>query len=173
MARTIPRLVCLILMAGLTGACGQKAATAQTDSGKEAAVAAAPEIASAAAVESLPLKRGFYVSSDTPCGRASNATLSLLSREGFTVAGRDFCAFLKIEKTGATTYRVTEECSSGGEAWGSEEHKETQIVAWEIPNDASHSRKNENTGWESSARYCAQSSLPEPWRDNDIRDLIH
>lgn len=27
-------------------------------------------------------------------------------------------------------------------------------------------------GWEGSARHCPQSSLPEPWRDNDISDLI-
>jgi hypothetical protein len=132
---------------------------------------AAPETEKPASVASLPLKRGFYVVSDTPCGRASNATLSLLRRDGFTVSGRDFCEFVKIEKTGATGYRVTEECSSGGEAWGTEEQKDTSVVTWEIPGDTQFRRKSDS-GWESSARYCAQSSLPEPWRDNDISDLV-
>lgn len=139
----------------------------------EAASAVAQEApAATTTVKTLPLKRGFYVASDTPCNRASNATLSLLGSDGFTVAGRDFCTFRKIEKTGAASYRVTEECSSGGEAWGSEEQKDTNVVVWEISGDSTYKRRNQSSGWESSARYCAQSSLPEPWRDNDISDLI-
>ena len=139
--------------------------------------AAAPAVAqetsaAATSIKALPLKRGFYVSSDTPCNRASNATLSLLGGDGFTVAGRDFCTFRKIEKTGAASYRVTEECAGGGEAWGSEEQKDTNVVVWEISGDSAYKRRNQSSGWESGARYCAQSSLPEPWRDNDISDLI-
>ena len=196
MMRRLPLLISI----GLLAACGETAPTpgndaanAVTDSAPadavenggidtvaanavEAAATAAPDASpepeKPAGVAILPLKRGFYVGSDTPCGQASNATLSLLRRDGFTVAGRDFCEFVKIEKTGATSYRVTEECSSGGPAWGTEEHKETHVVAWEIPNDISYKRKSESSGWESSARYCAQSSLPEDWRDNDISDLI-
>lgn len=40
----------------------------------------------AAPAASLPLKRGFYVASDTPCGQASNGTLSLLQRNGMNVS---------------------------------------------------------------------------------------
>lgn len=187
------RILALIISTGLLAACGETPSNSGNDTANAAdaanisapveaaangvadaanateAAATAPE--KPASVASLPLKRGFYVASDTPCGQASNATLSLLRRDGFTVSGRDFCEFVKIEKTGATSYRVTEECSSGGEAWGSEEQKDTSVVAWEIPNDTSYKRKSDS-GWESSARYCAQSSLPEPWRDNDISDLI-
>lgn len=133
----------------------------------EATVPAAP---TAAKVASLPLKRGFYVASDTPCGQASNATLMLVRRDGIN-GSRDSCTFKKIEKIGATTYRVTDSCSTGGEAWGTEEQVETAISTYEILNDTSYKAKSDS-GWEHGARYCAQSSLPEPWRNNDISDLI-
>jgi len=192
------RRLSLLIFLGLLAGCGQTASAPASETANEAGSAAndsapvsaadnatdsgmanatdaptpaASETEKPASVASLPLKRGFYVASDTRCGRASNATLSLLGRDGFTVSGRDFCEFVKIEKTSATGYRVTEECSSGGEAWGTEEQKDTSVVAWEIPNGTSYKRKSDS-GWESSARYCAQSSLPEPWRDNDISDLI-
>lgn len=40
----------------------------------------------------LPLQRGYYVASDTPCAKASNATLLLLRRNGIGGA-RYFCEF--------------------------------------------------------------------------------
>jgi pyruvate/2-oxoglutarate dehydrogenase complex dihydrolipoamide acyltransferase (E2) component len=195
MTRTNPFLVSAILLAGLTSACGQNAATAE-DGAKNAATAeampenitaldmpvrdeasaatpaaaetaaasaatkeapaAAPAQAATATLKSLPLKRGFYVSSDTPCNQASNATLRLVTREGINFA-RDICTFRKIEKTGATSYRVTESCSG-------------EPQAYEIPNDTTFTVTYEG-GSQSSARYCAQSSLPDPWRDNDISDI--
>lgn len=193
MRKTNPFLVSAVLLAGLTAGCGQKAATAEDGSEKAAASetmsenaatlampvddantatpaavatsaasavatapAAAPEKAVAAAtVRTLPLKRGFYVASDTPCAQASNATLRLVTREGINFS-RDICTFKKIEKTGATSYRVTESCSG-------------EPQTYEIPNDTSFTVKYE--GGSDSARYCAQSSLPDPWRDNDISDI--
>lgn len=128
----------------------------------------APEPEKPASVASLPLKRGFYVASDTPCGQASNATLTLLRRDGFG-GSRDFCEFAKIEKAGAASCRITEKC---GDLQAGPDSEFTQAVAWEIPGDTQFRRKTDS-GWESSARYCAQSSLPEPWRDNDISDLIN
>lgn len=195
MTRTNPLRASVILMAGLTTACGQKAATvedsaesaaeaqalaenaaapvATTDTAETAKTAAtpvaavetaaaavapvsAPEKAASATVRSLPLRRGFYVASDTPCNQASNATLRLVTREGINFA-RDICTFRKIEKTGATSYRVTESCAD-------------EPQAYEIPNDTSFTVTYEG-GSQSSARYCAQSSLPDPWRDNDISDI--
>ncbi len=187
----------LFVSIGLLAACGEGASTpaavtavtgAATSSSGAAvnavesgsalpvsATTAAPETSASSApapekVAGLPLKRGFYVASDTPCGKASNATLLLVRRDGIN-GSRDTCTFEKIEKIGATTYRVTDSCSSGGEAWGSEEQVERISSTYEIPNDTSYKAKSDS-GWEHSARYCAQSALPEPWRDNDIRDLI-
>ena len=60
-------------------------------------------------VATLPLEPGYYVASDTPCGKASSATVSLLRRTGIGGA-RDFCEFTAIEQTGSSTYRVTQSC---------------------------------------------------------------
>lgn len=182
---TMRRLPLLISL-GLLTACGETAPAPAGEGGSsvarldpvQMATSAAPAATAAptqapagekpASVKMLPLKRGFYVASDTPCGNASNATLSLLQRDGIGGA-RDFCKFERIGKTGATTYRVTEKC---GELWGRGAEEETHTAVWTITDDRSYSRKTD-AGWESSARYCEQSSLPADWRDNDIRDLIN
>lgn len=117
---------------------------------------------------SLPLKRGFYVASDTPCGQASNATLQLLRRNAMGAA-RVMCEFRKIEQIGATRYRVTEHCkditSDRDDGAG------TDIVTYDIPSETSFIARRAN-GADYSARFCEQKSLPQPWRSNDIRDLI-
>ncbi len=131
----------------------------------------APEVRDADVTENalteLPLKRGFYVASDTACVQASNATLLLVHRSGI-YGSRDSCNFRNIERTGPTSYRVTEQCAdfqSGPDgAW-------MAISAWEIF-DGTSFRSASGTGWQRSARYCEQSSLPDPWRDSDIRDLV-
>ncbi len=117
-------------------------------------------------VAGLPLRRGFYVASDTPCNRASNATLSLLRRNAISVA-RELCSFSRIEQTGASIYRVVEQCrelTQGGAP-------ETRTVTYEVSGDAAFHIRSA-AGRVYSARLCAQSSLPQPWRGNDIRDLI-
>lgn len=179
----------LLISVGLLAACGQTTstpgseadggtplATALAEAGQTATVGASaatalPTQATAAEkpanVAVLPLKRGFYVASDTPCGNASNATLSLLRRDGIGGA-RDFCEFTKIAKIAATTYHVTEKC---GDLQAGPESEQTGTVVWTIASDNRFTRKSSD-GWESSARYCAQSSLPEDWRNNDISDLI-
>jgi hypothetical protein len=131
MARTNPLIVSVILLAGVTTARGQSTeiAGAETQNAAETQAlqktpspSAAPEDAASAApaparVSALPLKRGFYVASDTPCRKASNATTLLVTRDGIN-GSRDRCTFRTIEKTGATTYRVTSECSDGGRGMG-------------------------------------------------------
>lgn len=134
---------------------------------------AAPDPSSGAAqaeVSSLPLTRGFYVRSETPCGEASNATLTLLHREGLN-SSREPCTFKSIEPLGGNRYRVAEECSSGGAAWGHEETVETNSVVWTILSPTAFLRESEH-GWSMESRHCPQASLPESWRDNDISDLI-
>lgn len=180
----------LLISIGLLAACGETNPTpaSDADGGAEsntaqpavvqtatvaASTAAAPSIDAsvaqkAASLSVLPLKRGYYVASDTPCGSASNATLSLLRRDG--IGGvRDFCEFVKIEKTGADTYNVTEKCV---DLQAGPESAETSKVVWTIAKDTGFSRKSSN-GWESSARYCVQSSLPDDWRDTDISDVVN
>jgi hypothetical protein len=142
------------------GGCGEDAVA-----DANAAVAAEGE----AVVAELPLARGFYVTSDTPCAGASNATLLLLRRDGIG-GSRDFCAFSRIVRTAADRYRVTEECRSGGEAWGGEESVEKLTVDYAI--DGPRGFRITYPGAQPTAyRHCPQTELPEPWRDNDISDL--
>ena len=155
------RMLTAVALCALLGACGQGGT-----SGTGPAADAAPAAAQAGErVSELPLKRGFYVASDTACEQASNATLLLLRRDGIGGA-RDSCDFVQIERVGDTTYRVTERCGDlmdhgAGETW---------VVTWQIPDDASFSTERED-GWSQSARHCEQSRLPDPWRDNDISDV--
>ena len=188
MSKTRSLVVPLLLAAGLA-ACGQNAATAEnaataqgadeTASGNtpevaaassEAAAPAAPEAVPAkaqvaATIAALPLKRGYYVESDTPCGQASNATTTLLRREGIGGA-RDFCEFKKIEQTGPNTFRVTEACGDLQE----NAPPETSVTTYTLKGDTAFTSKSAS-GWEHSARYCTQSSMPPDWRANDISDV--
>ncbi len=193
MSQTRSLVVPLLLAAGLA-ACGQNAATAEntaategaaeaasgntadvtaaeasTASANQAAAPAAPEAvpakAQAATIAALPLKRGYYVESDTPCGQASNATTTLLRREGIGGA-RDFCEFKKIEQTGPNTYRVTEACGDLQDS----APPETSTSIYTLTGDTAFTAKSEH-GWERSARFCAQSSMAPDWRANDISDV--
>lgn len=137
--------------------------TAPSDSSVSSPANAPPAKSIAAA--SLPLQRGYYVASDTPCGQASNATLQLLRRGGIGAA-RTLCEFKAIEQTGPTSYRVRESCSELGGTTAA-----TETVSYEIANDRSFTTRRAD-GADYNARYCVQSSLPSPWRDNDIRSLI-
>lgn len=119
----------------------------------------------AAPVTGLPLKPGFYVASDTPCGQASNATLSLVRRNGMNVS-RMSCDFKKIEQTGPARYQVTEECKELTQGTS-----ETDVRTYEVANDSSFkSLLPDGTSYQ--ARYCAQSSLPAPWRNINIGNQI-
>lgn len=113
-------------------------------------------------VSNLPLQRGFYVEAKTACGNASNATLLLLTK-----TGRNFSriegTFAKIEKLGPTTYRVVTRDTE-------RDTTRTVTATYEIPNNTSFRvRYDDGTA---DYRYCAQSTLPAPWRNNNIRDLI-
>ena len=92
---------------------------------------------------------------------------SLVTRTGMNLD----CTFKRIERAGATTYRVTEECSYGGAAWGQEDQVETFTSTYEIPDGASYTVTSED-GYQTSARHCEQSAMSPEYRDNDIGDLI-
>lgn len=118
----------------------------------------------AAAVSALPLRHGYYVDIDTPCSKASNATVSLLGRDGIAGA-RDFCTFEKIERSGLRTYRVTQSCK----VFQDTVPPEVSVVIYTVADDSRFSSRNEQ-GWAYSARYCSPSSMPPQWRGNDVRD---
>lgn len=146
-------------------------ATATSDdaaSGPEQAAVANSSSPSGEQVAGLPLRLGFYVSSDVSCAQASNATLQLLHRDGINTS-RTPCDFSRIEKIADNRYRVTESCTEIG-GWGDgEQNASTNTAIYEILNETRF--KVVGDSWESTMQYCAQSSLPEPWRDNDISDI--
>lgn len=146
--------VSVVLMAGLATACGQGVAIAEM------------VVETAGAVQTLPLKRGFYVSTDTPCDQASNATLLLVTPEGINGA-RTICTFRTIDQTGRDTYRTTKACFD----IQGDEPPDIRVATYTLKGDEKFTVRSDH-GWESSARYCPQWILPEPWRDNDISDLI-
>jgi len=148
------RRLLLTFVSGALAACSQSAPVGGT----------AGEAANS--LSELPLKRGFYVMSDTACGNASNATLLLIRADGMNAA-RTSCDFKSIEQTGATSYRAAVVCNDiqGGVP-------EQSIYLYEIPDSAQLSYGSEDSDYRSQFRYCEQSSLPDPWRDNDISDLI-
>lgn len=110
-----------------------------------------------ATVESLPLERGYYVSTDTACGDASRATLALVRGDGISE-----CDFDRIEALGGDRYRVVQACDPDG--------VEPMTVEYRLDGDRQYRMVGEH--WESEFRYCPQPSLPEEYRDNDISDLI-
>lgn len=155
--RHITRAGCILFTGTallLTTACGQTGP-------------AGGEAANAASISELPLKRGFYVASDTACGQASNATLLLVRRRGVSGA-RGMCDIRAIEQTGPHHYRATEACGGfPGEPAG-----EPGVILYEIPDATTFGYRAEDSDHETRYRYCEQSGLPDPWRDNDISDLL-
>lgn len=152
-----------ILLAG-TGACdanGEASAAAQSAQAEEARL-----------VETLPLQPGYYVATDTPCEQASNATLHLMHRDGGGYGGFTtppfFCEFVRIERIGASSYRVVETC---GNAHGEGEGSGETVSRYEIVSET-HYRATREDGWESSARRCPRRQLPGLWRDSGLGDFV-
>ena len=108
----------------------------------------------AVAQMAVPLKPGFYVDADTPCGEASNATMLLVGRTGIW-GNRERCSYRKVEQKG-TRYRVTQQCG-----------RSTSTAAIEVIGDSAF-----RSAVLGNKRHCPQNLLPEPWRDNDISKLI-
>lgn len=115
-------------------------------------------------VAAMPLRLGYYVAIDTPCGRASVATVSLVRHEGIG-GSRDFCRFERIERTSPHTYRVTQACSDLQDR----DAPSVGFVIYRLIGDARFTARSDS-GWTYSARYCAQSSMPPEWRQNDLRE---
>lgn len=154
--------------AAITPAPGAQAAPAVAAS---AAVAtpATTRPAAAAKTGTLPLRRGYFVSADTPCNRASNATVNLLTGDGIN-ASRTACTFTRVEPQGGGRYRVTQRCEELG-GWGREAPPEVSTVIFEIPDDSRFTIRWPGSS-STTSRFCPQSAMNEPFRSNDIRDLL-
>ncbi|MCQ3934796.1 hypothetical protein FBQ88_08265 [Gammaproteobacteria bacterium PRO2] len=154
------RLSSLVGIAGMVlGACGQSAAPPAAEG--VAQVTGVP-----ASPHELPLRRGFYVSSDTACEQASNATLGLLHARGLNGSRTD-CVFESAEMLGKARYRIVEQCT----VIGSGERLRTSVI-WEVLTPESFQR-TEESGWQSRMRYCEQQALPEDWREIDLEADNH
>lgn len=119
--------------------------------------------AAAAAQQGMTL--GYYVEETAGCADASNATLALLHARGMNSA-RTFCEFTAVTQRAGNVYDYTERCTeiSSGEVYDN-------AGAFELL--AQDRLRLFGEGWEVVMVYCPQASLPEPWRDNDISDLLN
>lgn len=114
----------------------------------------------ALAQDALPLRRGFYVQEPTPCARASNATLTLFDGRGFNVSQAE-CRIVRKQQVG-NAFDIREDCRdirSGSPIEGGTERITPTQTGF------NRSSGGETTRW----RYCPQSQLPSPWRNNRIQ----
>jgi hypothetical protein len=131
-------------------------------------MAAIAAFASGASAEDfLPLQRGYYVSSDTPCEQASNATLNLFRGDRMAAAHAQ-CRIVEQKKDRDGWYWVTESCKDLRGGAGAKPEKLTQ--SYKVISRTEYILKNRFGEFRS--RYCPQSSLPEPWRKIDLSDVI-
>ncbi len=123
--------------------------------------------ATAAAEAGLPLKPGFYNQGES-CADASNASIALLGRHRMNWSQAS-CALTSIQKTSATSWRAMQACT--GIRDGVEEPAYPAV--FEIRDQTTFSYQAGGSDSVASFRFCEQASLPEPWRSNDISDLIN
>lgn len=112
-------------------------------------------------VDAMPLRRGYYVSSDTRCADASRATVTLFKGNGFNLT----CETVSIERLSRSTYRLRERCSDHE---GGADMESTQV--YELYGETAFSIIGEDgSNW--SARLCRQDQMPWPFSTNDISDI--
>jgi hypothetical protein len=105
----------------------------------------------------LPLKPGFYVNADTPCGKASFATLWNVDSTGVNI-GHQTGTFSKIEKLDSNRYRVTQEVVDPRDNGSPDTTTDTYVIT--SPTSFRFGEGADAT----EVRFCPPSSLPEPWR---------
>lgn len=163
------------LLAAIVQACspaGEAAAGAGVAAPPAAAPAPAPAPAAPVAAPAqasdagLPIRTGYYVNTEVECGGASNATLALVRRDGISA-----CEFTRIDRTADARYRVAERCHDHQAPPGSEGAYFGIEQDYEVLGDGRY-RIVFEYGGTSEFRFCPQDTLPEPWRDNDISDLV-
>jgi hypothetical protein len=126
------------------------------------ALGVAPGPRSTEPVDSIPLRRGYYVASDTACSDASRATTMLFKGDGFGMN----CETLSLERLAPTRYRLTDRCS---DHQGGADLESTSI--YEVSSDMAFTLHGED-GSRYAARFCRQEQMPEPFSTNDISDVL-
>ena len=122
--------------------------------------------ASADAADSLPIEPGYYVSTDTPCQKASNATLTLFDGVSFGDAHVE-CRNPSTKKLPDASYQLTRQCRDmqvDGTPW----QKITENYAVVGPTEVIET----NSFGKFRYRYCKQSDLPDPWNAVDLKSTI-
>jgi hypothetical protein len=115
----------------------------------------------------LPLKPGYYNQGES-CSDVSNASIVLLGRTSINWS-RSVCELTAIEKISATRWKAMQSCKN----IQSETAEAPYRVLFEIQNETTFALRYEGSKESAHYRYCAQSSMPEPWRSNDISDRIN
>jgi len=121
-----------------------------------------PGLATAADLLLIP---GYYVSSDIPCSDDSNATLQLVTRHQFNWP-QQACAIAEEVLATGTVYAVAIDCEETVDFAA-----ERLNITLDIPDDQ-HYGLAFSGETPTRMRYCPQSEMPEPWRSNDLSDLI-
>jgi hypothetical protein len=120
-------------------------------------------VASEVSAQSLPLELGYYVQSDTPCQRASNATLTLYNGISFGQAHAE-CRKPVIRKLAEGSYQTAERCRDMQGRGGRWDTFKSRFAI------RSRTEFVETTQFGTfSFRYCEQSDLPDPWNATDLR----
>jgi hypothetical protein len=127
-------------------------------------LALALSLPAAALAQDLPLPRGFYIDAAVACAEASNATLSLLHKTGLNSARSD-CSFTAMTTEGNGIFAYRETCTTIPDGDSYEGEGRIEVLGPER-------FRLFGDGWERAFRHCPQVALPEPWRDNDISDLL-
>ncbi len=109
----------------------------------------------------LPLDRGYYVSADTPCAEASNATIQLVGRATFNWP-QQACAIADVALDTGTLYNVALDCEATADF-----PAERLNVILDVPDPQHYALSFEGEAG-APMQYCAQAALPDPWRTNDI-----
>jgi hypothetical protein len=115
--------------------------------------------------DSLPIERGYYVRSDSPCDQASNATITLYNGISFGTAHLE-CREPAIQKLADGSHQITEQCRDtqvDGGPWTAF----TARYAVQSPTEFIETTPFQKTSY----KYCKQSDLPGPWRTNDLRSF--
>ncbi|SHL98792.1 hypothetical protein SAMN05444159_7377 [Bradyrhizobium lablabi] len=126
------------------------------------AVATILSAATAARADSVPVERGYYVRSDTPCQQASNATITLFNGISFGNAHLE-CRKPAIQKLADGSFQITEHCrdtQGRGGPWTA------LTTTYAVPSRTEFMRMTPYG--KASFRYCKQSDLPEPWSTTDL-----
>ena len=118
--------------------------------------------AQAMAAEALPLRSGYYVQRDTPCDKASNATITLYDGASFGTAHSE-CQKAVVRKLSDQAYELTQKCRDMQGQGGSWETSKSNYSV------QSRTEFVETTRYGTFAfRFCERSSLPDPWKSNDL-----